>query len=90
MNVADRARYKQLKAERKELQARINAIDKAVRRVDRFVGTACTGLDHCTGCPMVGICEVTDKAAEKAFMLRQRLSAVHDELNQIFKRKEGM
>lgn len=90
MKVADRARYQELKAERKDLQQRILAIDTAVRRVDRFTGAACVGQTECEGCPMHNICKLADKAAAKASVLRKRLSEVHKELSVIFSVKEGM
>ena len=89
MKVADRARYQELKAERKDLQQRIDRLYGAIQRVDRFTAAACVGQTECEGCPMQNICKLADKAAVKTMELRKRLSEVHKELSVIFSVKEG-
>jgi hypothetical protein len=88
MKEADRARYKQLRAERKALQDRIIKIEAAVQRVDDLTRFVCEGYTCCDGCPCENMCKVADKAYEKAYELRRRLVAVHQELSRIFSRKE--
>lgn len=88
MKEADRARYKKLRVERKALQDRIIKIEAAVQRVDDLTKYVCDGRTTCEGCPCSNMCYVTDKAYEKAHMLRKRLVEVHKELSFIFSRKE--
>ena len=88
MKEADRARYKKLRVERKALQDRINKIESAVQRVDDLTRFVCESYIQCAGCPCENMCEVADKAYEKAHVLRLRLVAVHKELSVIFSRKE--
>jgi hypothetical protein len=89
MKEADRARYKQLRSERKELQERIVKIEAAVLRVDDLTKCVCDSRTGCEGCPCENMCIVADKAYAKAHELRKRLSAVHKELSVIFSVKEG-
>ena len=88
MKVADRARYLDLREERKDLQKRIDAIEAAISHVNRITDAACGEYD-CDCCPMRNICNLTDKAYVKLRELRQRLTDVHNELSEIFSRKEG-
>lgn len=89
MKEADRARYKQLRVERKALQDRIIKIEAAVQRVDDLTRCVCDGRTGCDGCPCENMCKVADKAYEKSHELRKRLVAVHNELSRIFSCKEG-
>lgn len=89
MKEADRARYKQLRVERKALQDRIIKIEAAVQRVDDITRWVCDERTDCTGCPCLNMCQVADKAYEKSHALRKRLVAVHKELSRIFSSKEG-
>lgn len=90
MNAADRVKYKELQAERRELLIRADRIEVAANRVWRaFTSDVCGKQLNCDGCPCKNICDVIDKADAKAQSLRKRLADIHKEMSRIHGSKEG-
>ena len=90
MNAADRVRYNELQAERRALQIRTDRLKAATDRVWRtLTRDVCSKQLNCDGCPCSRICDVIDKADDKASDLRKRLADIHKELSRIRGSKGG-